>query len=172
MPSPAVVTARLPQPQSQPDLAQAPRRDEPAASGQRENESAAVNDQRSEDRAEPNATDGISETGASRRRRSLPSSASPNQEDRDSSDRQEQPQRAAPRLIQWSGTVNRERVVRIEMPGVPGTVEIPRVYRERVGVVEPPSANNGWRSVVLRIFGQGNVSILIRWLPSAGRLSD
>ncbi len=77
-------------------------------------------------------------------------------------------ERIGPKLIQWHGYVNREREITIEMPGVPGLVEIPRLYRNRVGVVEPPGADNQWRSVVLRVFGRGNVSIIIRWWPLNG----
>jgi hypothetical protein len=69
-------------------------------------------------------------------------------------------------LFHWSGRVNYEREITIELPGAPGTVEIPRAYRKRVGVIEPPSANNGWRFVVLRVFGQGGVSIIVRWWPA------
>ncbi|HEY8461627.1 MAG TPA: protein kinase, partial [Blastocatellia bacterium] len=72
-----------------------------------------------------------------------------------------------PRLYHWSGRVNYEREITIELPGAPGTVEIPRAYRNRVGVIEPPSANNGWRFVALRVFGRGGVSFVIRWWPAA-----
>lgn len=70
-----------------------------------------------------------------------------------------------PKLIQWAGSVNRVREVRIEMPGIPGTIDIPRVYRDRVGVVEPPNTGNDWKYAVLRVFGRGEVSFLIRWWP-------
>ncbi|HKX27272.1 MAG TPA: protein kinase [Blastocatellia bacterium] len=162
LPPPTITASRLPQPQSQPETEQAPRRqDSPAV--ERPVERAAANDQRA-GQDEPPTPDREREEPAGRRRRATT-------DDRDNSD-EDRPSRTSPKLIQWSGTVNRQRVVKIEMPGVPGRIEIPRAYRERVGVVEPPSATNGWRSAVLRVFGQGNVSVLIRWWPTAGRLSD
>jgi hypothetical protein len=51
------------------------------------------------------------------------------------------------------------------MPGVPGMVDIPRDYRKKVGVIEPPSPRNGWRRAVLRVFGNGDVALIVRWLP-------
>jgi serine/threonine protein kinase len=72
---------------------------------------------------------------------------------------------SAPKVISWSGTVNREREVTLEVPGVPGTVSVPDRYRKRVGVVEPPGPQNRWRCVVLRVFGKGPVSIIVRWWP-------
>lgn len=71
-----------------------------------------------------------------------------------------------PKLYSWRGEVSRERQVTIEMPGQPGTIQIPRDYRKRVGVVEPPSPSNGWRRAVLRVFGDGLVSIIVRWYPN------
>jgi hypothetical protein len=79
--------------------------------------------------------------------------------------------RVGPKLFQWSGRVNQEREITIEMPGVPGTVEIPRAYRDRVGIVEPPNANNRWRCAVLRVFGRGGVSIIVRWWPAARNIA-
>ena len=70
-----------------------------------------------------------------------------------------------PKLIQWNGRVNGQREIRLEMPGVPGRIDIPRVYRDRVGIVEPPSEVNQWRSAVLRVFGKGGVMIVVRWWP-------
>ena len=70
-----------------------------------------------------------------------------------------------PRLISWSGDVNGERLLRIELPGQPGTVEIPRAFRRRVGIVEPPQPGNDWRCVRLRVIGQGAVNLVIRWWP-------
>lgn len=83
---------------------------------------------------------------------------------RDNDDSQE-PRRLGPKLIQWNGSVTRERIVTIDLPGVPGTLEIPRVYRDRVGIVQPPSASTGWRTATVRVFGQGGVSFVVRWWP-------
>ena len=70
-----------------------------------------------------------------------------------------------PKVISWQGPVFGSREIMLEMPGVPGMVDIPRDYRKKVGVVEPPSPSNGWRRAVLRVFGRGNVSLIVRWLP-------
>jgi serine/threonine protein kinase len=70
-----------------------------------------------------------------------------------------------PKVISWQGRVYGSREILLEMPGVPGMVDIPRDYRKRVGVVEPPSPSNGWRRAVLRVFGNGDVSLIVRWLP-------
>src|SRR5262245_19863322 len=85
---------------------------------------------------------------------------------------EEQSERIGPQLIQWRGRVDEVRLIKLEMPGVPGMIEIPRVYRDRVGVVEPPSNENDWRSAVLRIFGRGSVSIVVRWWPMSRRGSN
>lgn len=71
----------------------------------------------------------------------------------------------SPTVIAWSGAVSGERVIRLEMPGVPGRIEIPRSYRHRVGVVESPNTGNRWRVAVLRVFGRGECSIILRWWP-------
>ena len=84
--------------------------------------------------------------------------------ERETASRQD-PDQVGPKLIQWSGRVNGEREVLIDLPGTPGTLEIPRVYRNRVAVIEPPSASNRWRSVRLRVFGEGGVSFVVRWWP-------
>ncbi|MBS1787007.1 MAG: protein kinase [Acidobacteria bacterium] len=76
-----------------------------------------------------------------------------------------------PKLIQWSGRVNGEREVLIDLPGTPGTLEIPRVYRHRVGVIEPPSPSNRWRLARLRVFGDGGVSFVVRWWPMANQFT-
>lgn len=76
-----------------------------------------------------------------------------------------------PKLIQWSGRVNGECEVLIDLPGTPGTLEIPRVYRNRVGVIEPPSASNRWRHARLRVFGDGGVSFVVRWWPLANQFT-
>ena len=52
-----------------------------------------------------------------------------------------------PRVISWRGSVYGTREIILEMPGVPGMVDIPRDYRKKVGVVEPPSPSNGWRRI-------------------------
>jgi serine/threonine protein kinase len=70
-----------------------------------------------------------------------------------------------PKVISWEGRVYGTREITLEMPGVPGMLDIPRDYRKKVGVVEPPSPSNGWRRTVLRVFGNGNVSLIVRWLP-------
>ncbi len=70
-----------------------------------------------------------------------------------------------PKVISWRGPVYGSREIMLEMPGVPGMVDIPRDYRKKVGVVEPPSPSNGWRRAVLRVFGNGDVALIVRWLP-------
>ena len=71
----------------------------------------------------------------------------------------------APKVITWSGEVNREREVRLELPGTPGNINIPRQYRKHVGLVEAPGPHNKWRSVVLRVFGNGRTSVVVQWWP-------
>jgi hypothetical protein len=75
------------------------------------------------------------------------------------------------KVISWSGTVDRERRVTLELPGVPGTVNIPLSYRKRVGIVEPPGTHNRWRRVILRVFGRGPVSIIIQWWPLSSHIA-
>ena len=70
-----------------------------------------------------------------------------------------------PKLISWQGRVYGTREITLELPGVPGMLDIPRDYRKKVGVIEPPSPSNGWRRTVLRVFGNGDVSLIVRWLP-------
>lgn len=70
-----------------------------------------------------------------------------------------------PKVIPWQGYVNGSREVTLELPGVPGMVDIPQSFRKRVGIKEPPSPSNGWRRAVLRVFGNGDVSLVIRWWP-------
>ncbi|MFN0121310.1 MAG: protein kinase domain-containing protein [Blastocatellia bacterium] len=70
-----------------------------------------------------------------------------------------------PRVIRWSGEVRREREIRLELPGVPGSINIPRAYRRQVGLIEPPGPQNKWRCVILRIFGDGHTSIVVQWWP-------
>lgn len=71
----------------------------------------------------------------------------------------------SPRVIAWSGAVSGERIIRLEMPGTPGRIEIPRSYRHRVGIVESPNMGNRWRLAILRVFGRGECSIILRWWP-------
>jgi serine/threonine protein kinase len=78
---------------------------------------------------------------------------------------------AWPKVISWNGKVDREREITLEVPAVPGTIDIPRDYRKRVGMIEPPSPQNGWRRVVLRVFGKGPVSIVVRWFPRVSRIA-
>lgn len=80
-------------------------------------------------------------------------------------------QQIGPKLIQWSGRIRGEREVTIDLPGTPGTLEIPRVYRNRVAMVEPPSASNRWRFARLRVFGDGGVSFVVRWWPNSTPMS-
>lgn len=80
-------------------------------------------------------------------------------------------QQIGPKLIQWSGRVRGEREVTIDLPGTPGMLEIPRVYRNRVAMIEPPSASNRWRFARLRVFGDGGVSFVVRWWPNSTPMS-
>lgn len=75
-----------------------------------------------------------------------------------------------PRMIQWNGVVRGERELKLKLPGIPASVEIPRAYRNRVGLVEPPSPDNQWKYAILRVFGQGPVSFMIRWRPLPGEV--
>ena len=71
----------------------------------------------------------------------------------------------SPKVISWQGQVYGSREVMLEMPGVPGMIDIPRDYRKKVGVIEPPSPSNGWKRAVLRVFGNGDVAMIVRWTP-------
>ncbi len=161
-PSPTIAIARAPQP-GEPDAAQAPRRDTDGAIRQSEGSNPNNSSNRNADRDDGD--------DSNRNRNSEPGDyrPAPERPNRDGGEA-DHSSRIGPKLIQWNGYVNREREIAIEMPGVPGTVEIPRVYRDRVGVVEPPSSTNRWRCAVLRVFGRGNVSIVIRWWPMVTRL--
>jgi hypothetical protein len=169
-PSPNIAINRAPQPESDPDLAQAPNKERDDSQWRRENEAANKNPTRRPNGGATTDSDRDDDYESNRKRdddasnhRRLPDP--PNQGDRENRE-DDDFDRIGPKLIQWSGRVNREREIKIEMPGVPGTVEIPRAYRDRVGIVEPPSADNNWRCVVLRVFGRGGVSIVIRWWPA------
>ncbi|HMV86020.1 MAG TPA: protein kinase, partial [Blastocatellia bacterium] len=107
----------------------------------------------------------------SKARRQEPPNTSANRDTDDDPQDREDSQSIGPKLIQWSGSVNHEREVVIELPGKPGKLEIPRVYRNRVGMVEPPSPSNRWRCAKLRVLGQGGVSFVVRWWPEIVNLS-
>ncbi len=179
-PAPDITIAREPQPASEPDLAQAPRKERDDGGWQRENDTATNNPNRNPNSSGDHNSDrdsGREDDRKSNRNRNRDEgdyrrpSDSRNRDNRSDDDDDDDSPRIGPKLIQWSGRVNYEREITIEMPGVPGTVDIPRVYRDRVGVIEPPTANNRWRCAVLRVFGKGNVSIVIRWWPAASRVA-
>jgi len=75
------------------------------------------------------------------------------------------PQSVRTRMLQWSGTVSRERVVKIDLPGAPVIVEISQASGCYAEIIEPPTAANNWRHVILRVLGQGDVSFRLRWRP-------
>ncbi len=169
-PAPDIIIGRAPQPASDPDLAQAPRKERDDGVRQRENDTANNNPNRNPNSSgDHNSDRDDGRDSNSKRSRDegdyRQPSDSHSRDNRNDDDEDDSP-RIGPKLIQWSGRVNHEREITIEMPGIPGTVDIPRVYRDRVGMIEPPSANNRWRCAVLRVFGKGNVSIVIRWWPA------
>lgn len=155
-PSPIILATRLPEPTSQPDITQAPRTED------NQNED---NNRTANRRVTPDNDD--SRPSQNRNRGSDNGSSNSTGRDDDDRDARDNRQNVGPKIIQWNGSVYRERVIKIEMPGVPGTIEIPRVFRDRVGVVEPPNSDNDWSCAVLRVFGRGRVSILVRWWPLA-----
>jgi len=174
-PSPDIAVNRAPQLASEPDPSQGPDKERNGGAYQRENDSANgdPNHRQSDDmNRDPDSEDGY----APNRRRdndTFNRRRQPDPLNRDDGDREGRDDdyndsaRIGPKLYQWSGRVNNQREITIELPGVPGTVEIPRAFRDRVGVIEPPSANNRWSCVVLRVFGRGGVSIIVRWWPAA-----
>ncbi len=171
-PSPEIALKRARRPESEPDLSQGPLKEGDGASRRRENDDAI--DLSNWDHGDDAVRDSDRDGYASIRRRDndafyrrRPPEA-PNGGGAQRDDDADNSAGMGPKVYHWSGRVDDEREITIELPGAPGTVEIPRAYRNRVGVIEPPSANNGWRFVVLRIFGRGGVSIIIRWWP-AGR---
>jgi serine/threonine protein kinase len=172
MPAPSIVATRVVKPESEPDISQAPRKEE-ENSPQNGNSP----DQNDSDRSEGGYEDRhrANTSGVSRRPQRQPErearAENDNRDDGSPYD-DEGPLRIGPRLIQWNGDVFNERVIKIEMPGVPGTIEIPRVYRDRVGVIESPSHSNNWRYAVLRVFGQGPVTILVRWWPMSSKMAN
>ncbi|MCI0659538.1 MAG: protein kinase [Acidobacteria bacterium] len=168
---PEIVANRDQKPESEPDLTQAPQRNLPE-------DELTMPDRQNPDGDEPRRRrdkyrdrDGDND----RHGRRLPREG---EREGDRNDRRgddwwdEESDRIGPQLIQWRGRVDEVRLIKLEMPGVPGIIEIPRIYRDRVGVVEPPGNENDWRSAVLRIFGRGNVSILVRWWPMSRKGSN
>jgi serine/threonine protein kinase len=161
-------------PASVPDVSQGPIK-ERAAGGQRSRTESATGDSNQGGGDMDPDEDRVVDYNPPRRgandafnRRRIPSSPNQDRDDRNGDDDDDDDDSGSirPRLYHWSGRVNYEREITIELPGAPGTIEIPRAYRNRVGMIEPPSANNGWRFVVLRVFGQGGVSIIVRWWPA------
>jgi len=162
-PAPASTVAPTPTPQ----VVQAEREPAPVEAS-RENES--------RQGVEPNARSVEPASGQPRReprdvvtrpRRNEPQKEE-GKEARDDEAEAEEDDPIGPKLIQWNGYVRGEREITIELPGVPGTIEIPRVYRDRVGVIEPPTAGNRWQCVTVRVFGRGHISFVMRWWPIAG----
>jgi serine/threonine protein kinase len=177
-PSPEIALNRAPQLESEPDLSQGPVKEHNGDRSRRESDSETDDSnwgrggdtKRDSDRDDGYNPNRRRDNDTFNRRR-LPDSSNRNGRDRedrddDDDDDDDDSARIGPKLYQWSGRVDYEREIKIELPGVPGTVEIPRAYRNRVGVIEPPSANNRWRCVVLRVFGRGGVSIVVRWWPA------
>ena len=68
-------------------------------------------------------------------------------------------------MLQWSGTVSGERVVKIDLPGAPVKIEISQTSGCHAEIIEPPTAADNWRHVTLRIMGQGDASFRLRWRP-------
>ena len=171
---PPILATRLVKPESEPDASQAPKNNEPRNN---EIEGGANNGNEPEfenpDRGNGGLEDRQQENSPANHRRLQGRANRGENYNRDASPYDDdEPQRLGPRLIQWNGDVATERVITIEMPGVPGTIEIPRAYRNRVGVIESPSHNNNWRYAVLRVFGEGSVTILVRWWPMTGKMAN
>ena len=174
-PSPEIAANRAPQLDSEPDPSQGPDKEHNWGARQRENNSAngdSIHRQgddmnRDSDRDDGYAPNRRRDNDTFNRRR-MPNPPIRDEEDREDRDNDhDDSSRIGPKLYQWSGRVDYQREITIELPGVPGTVEIPRAFRDRVGVIEPPSVNNRWSCVVLRVFGRGGVSIIVRWWPAA-----
>src|SRR5215470_550986 len=174
-PSPEIAANRAPKLDSEPDPSQGPDKEHNGGARQRENDPANSdsNHRQSDDMNRDSDRDDVYAPGRRRdndtfNRRRLPDYPYRDEEDREDRDNDhDDSSRIGPKLYQWSGRVDFQREITIELPGVPGTVEIPRAYRDRVGVIEPPSVNNRWSCVVLRVFGRGGVSIIVRWWPAA-----
>jgi serine/threonine protein kinase len=170
VPLPSVVATRIPQPNSQPEITQAPRKDESRQIYRQKPDETVAQNQRTDDEVQRSEPENIRDNDSDNHRPSATIPSRRGNSPRRNNDLEEESEdQIGPKLIQWSGAVNRERVIKIEMPGVPGMIEIPRVYRDRVGVVEAPGERNSWSCAVLRIFGRGSVSILVRWWPVRGR---
>jgi serine/threonine protein kinase len=173
-PSPEIAANRAPQLDSEPDPSQGPSKEHNGGAHQRENDSATgdPNHRQSDDmNRDSDRDDGYAPNrrrdNDSYNRRRLPDPQNREDDDREERDNDhDDSSRIGPKLYQWSGRVDYQREITIELPGVPGTVEIPRAFRDRVGVIEPPSVNNRWSCVVLRVFGRGGVSIIVRWWPA------
>jgi serine/threonine protein kinase len=174
-PSPEIAANRAPQLDSEPDPSQGPDKEHNGGAHQRENDPANgdSNHRQSDDmNRDSDRDDGYAPNrrrdNDSYNRRRLPDPPNRDEVDREDRDNDhDDSSRIGPKLYQWSGRVDYQREITIELPGVPGTVEIPRAFRDRVGVIEPPSVNNRWSCVVLRVFGRGGVSIIVRWWPAA-----
>ena len=171
-PDPAIALNRTPQPESDPDLSQGPAKEHDVDSWRRENETPTNNSNRSQNGEMDRDSDRDDDHYPNRRRGNDPFNRrrppdSTNRTEPDRGDRNDDEEENWPKLIQWTGRVNFEREITIQLPGVPGTVDVPRAYRDRVGIIEPPSANNRWRCAVLRVFGRGGVSFVIRFWPAA-----
>jgi len=176
-PSPDIALNRAPEVESEPDASQGPRKERDRDDWRRGDESPGSYPHRGPigDRDHDSNRDSGNDDESDRRRgndsfnrRRLPDPSYRDQTDRDiKNGDDDDPDVIKPKLIQWSGRVNFEREITIQLPGVPGTVDVPRAFRDRVGVIEPPNANNRWRCAILRVFGRGGVSFVIRWWPAA-----
>ncbi len=180
-PSPTIAVSRTPSvnppPANKPEVAQAPHKAEDRFDprSNKTTDENYHNDSPPVARRDRIATTRRNDEDSARResnaRRQEPPNTSANRDADDDPQDREDSQSIGPKLIQWSGSVNREREIIIELPGKPGRLEIPRVYRNRVGMVEPPSPANRWRCAKLRVLGQGGVSFVVRWWPEIVNLS-
>lgn len=161
LPAPTVTPRQVPPPSSLPDASQSPRKE---TARDRPIENSPVNNQ-PQPQVQPAEDRQLADEQAVASSPSIEPASRANKPDVSRPAAGNIPQ-IGPKLIQWSGSVNRVREIRIDMPGIPGTIDIPRVYRDRVGVVEPPNSGNEWKYAVLRVFGRGEVSFLIRWWPA------
>lgn len=176
-PTPAVIVAKAPTPASQPanqaDAAQSKQQAAERKIRQRESDNSpntsnenVAREETPQARRDRIADNRNREQEAYRRQPEPPAEM---QEADEPDDTGHDPRQIGPKLIQWSGKVRGEREVVIDLPGLPGLLEVPRVYRNRVGVIEPPSASNRWRCARLRVFGDGGVSFVVRWWPSSSQ---